>query len=77
MTRKQLELVFFRRITGQELPDIPAHAVDLLTSLSDSTLQRILVVADLKTYTISRVAIRYGMKREAVRSLGRQHKIVK
>lgn len=77
MNRTQLELLFFRRATGQELTEIPPHAVDLLSSLSDTTLLRILIVADLKIYPISRVAIRYSMKREAVRSIGRQHKVVR
>lgn len=77
MNRIKLELIFYRRITGQEVQEIPAHAIDVFTSLTDAMILRALVLADLKKDKISKVAIRYSMKREAVRSIGRQHGIVK
>lgn len=75
--RNKLELIFYRKLTAIEVAEIPAHAVDLISSISDSQLLRHIIISELKRWSISQVAIRYNLPIERVRSIGRQCKLVK
>ncbi len=67
-----LRLLFYRRLTGQEVEVVPATANEMLQKLSDKSILEALIISDLKTATIGMVAVRYRKKREFVRAIGRK-----
>lgn len=64
-------------MTGQEVDDIPPHALDLMVSMGETYIRNVLIATDLKHSSIGKVAIRYGVKPDLVRSVGRNKRIVK
>lgn len=70
-------LIFYRRMTGEEVDEIPPHALDLMVSMGETQVRNILIATDLKYSNIGKVAIRYGVHPDLVRSVGRNKRIVK
>lgn len=67
-----LRLLFYRRLTGQEVESVPSIADEMLQKIADKNILEALIISDLKSATIGIVAVRYRKKREYVRAIGRK-----